>query len=112
MSQETKVCENAKEDSLWTMVRDFYNMKNLPFVIVVWAMGIIIIAGAVWSAIEFFKTEDVRVLVMYAVIFICCVTWMNTIKIFAWMTIHRNGLKRQIRKLEDRVDDLSRTVRG
>ena len=110
MSQEKKVTEDTKEDSIWSMARDFYNMKNLLFIIIVWAMGIIIIAGAIWSAIEFFKTEDIRLMVMYAVIFICFITWMNTIKLFSWMMIHRNGLKREIRRLGDRINELTKTT--
>ncbi|MBN1796810.1 MAG: hypothetical protein JW804_09070 [Sedimentisphaerales bacterium] len=112
MSEETKVTNNFGEDSLWTIIRDFYNWRMLPFIIIIWAFGIIIIAGAIWSGIEFYKSEEVKNQIMFAGIFICCVVLMNQIKIISWQFIHRNGLKRQIKKLHNQIAELSDIVKN
>jgi len=108
MTDKDKACCDTNEYSIWTFAKDFYNMKMLPFILIVWAFGIVCIVGAVWSAIEFFNTEDTRLLIMYAVIFIVFVIWLGMLKTFAWMMIHRNGLRRQISKLEAKIDELSK----
>ncbi len=110
MCNEPNKCGKSNEDSLCAMAKDFYNKKMVSVIVLVWSFGIIIIAGAVWSAIEFFKAEDTKVAILYAVVFLSCVTWMNLMKSFAWMMIHRNGLMRQIRKLQCQVSELSEKV--
>ena len=35
MSEETKVNDTSQDASLWTMMKDFYNVQMLPFIIIV-----------------------------------------------------------------------------
>ena len=60
MNGEQKNYDCSKENSLCSMIGDFYNRKMLSIIILVWTWGIIIIALAVWSAVNFFKAEQTK----------------------------------------------------
>ncbi|OHB82866.1 MAG: hypothetical protein A2Z38_05395 [Planctomycetes bacterium RBG_19FT_COMBO_48_8] len=91
-------CNESKEDSIWSMASDFYS-KMLSVVILVWIWAIIFIAGAVYCGIKFYETDQTKSQIMYAAIFVCCFEGICLMKIFAWQMIHRQGIKREIKKL-------------
>lgn len=102
----------AKEDTVWTMISDFYNRKNLCVIIFFWMLMILFMAALVYSGIKFFKTEQVQSQIMYSTIFISCLLGGSIIKIFAWQMAHRNNIKREIKRLELRIAELAETVKN
>jgi len=92
--------DDSKEDSIWSMVRDFYSRKMLSTTILVWVWAIIFFAGAAYCSIKFFKTNQTKYHIMYAALFVCFVHGIGLMKIFAWEMIHRNSIKREIKKLK------------
>ncbi|MBN2180399.1 MAG: hypothetical protein JW715_00690 [Sedimentisphaerales bacterium] len=103
--------EDSRQDGLMSMVRDFYNRKMLSMVVLVWTFGIVFMAGAIYSGIEYFRTDEIRYQIMYAVIFMICLQWVGSMKIFAWQVIHRNSIKREIKRLELSIAELNRMVK-
>lgn len=114
--QVEKIIEDAYdypgEDTIWSMAKDFYNRKMLPFIIFIWVWAVIFIAGAVYCGIRFFEVERTQYQIMYAAIFVCLVQCMAMIKVFAWQMIHRNNITRKIKRLELRIAELSETVKN
>ena len=100
----------AQEYSLMTMLSDFYSKKMLSVVILIWTMGIIFMAGAIYSAVKFFQTDNTQAHIMYAVIFLTLIQWVGLLKIMAWQIIHRNNIRRELKRLELRVAQLNRTA--
>lgn len=47
---------------------------------------------------------------MFATIFLVCAHWVDLMKIFAWQVIHRNGIKREIKRLELKIAELSQAI--
>ena len=109
MNDEQK---NLKEDTLWSMVRQFYSRKMLSYIILGWVYFIIVLALAVLSGIRFFESEQTKDQIMYAAIFVCCVQLVSLIKIFAWQVIHRSGIKQEMRQLELRIVELNKAVKN
>jgi len=99
--------ESVRENTFRSMLGDFYNRKMLFTATFVWVWGIAVVAGAVFCAIRFLNTSETRDQIMFAAIFICCVQFLALTKIFAWQLIHRNGILREIKRLELRVAELS-----
>ncbi len=93
-------CDESKEDSIWSMARDFYSRKMLSTVVLVWVWAIIFFAGAVYSVVQFFETDQTKFQIMYAAIFICCFHGIALMKIFAWQMLHRHSIKREIKQLK------------
>ena len=104
--------ESLKEDTLWSMVRQFYNRKMLSVIILAWVYFIIVLALAVLSGIRFFESEQTKDQIMYAAIFVCCVQLVSLIKIFAWQVVHRSGIKQEMKRLELRIAELNETVKN
>ncbi|MBN1803704.1 MAG: hypothetical protein JW837_00495 [Sedimentisphaerales bacterium] len=103
--------DDSKEDTICSMLGDFYNRKMLSVVIFVWVWAIVLIAGAFYSGIKFYKyAGDVRFI--YALVFIVCIQGISIIKIFAWQMIHKNSIKREIKRLELRIAELNETVKS
>ncbi len=99
--------DDAKEGTLRSMLGDFYNRKMLSTAIFIWVWGLVVVGGAVFCAIRFFNTAETRYQIMFAAIFVCCVQFLALTKIFAWQLIHRNGILREIKRLELRVAEFS-----
>lgn len=104
--------DETRENSLLAMAREFYNRKMRSIVILVWAFALIFLAGAILCAIMFVKTDQVKSLILYATLFIVCAHWVDLMKIFAWQMIHRNSIKREIKRLELRIAELTETVKA
>ena len=104
--------DESREDSIRGMLRNFYNKKMRSIVILVWSMALLFIAAAVICAVLFFRTDQTKYLILYAVLFIVFSQWINLMKIFAWLMIHRNSLKREIKRLELRIAELTETVKN
>jgi hypothetical protein len=90
----------SKEDSIWSMARDFYGPKMRSTAILVWAWAIIFFAGAAYCTFKFFETDETKYHIMYAALFVCFVDGICLMKVFAWMMIQRLGIKREIKKLK------------
>ncbi len=103
---------DSKEDTLRSMLRGFYTRKMLSSVIIVWVYSIIFVALCVFSGIRFFAAGQIRYQIMYAGIFICSVQFIFILKVFAWQIIHRNSIKREIKRLEIRIAELKQAVEG
>ena len=104
--------DESRENTLRSMLKEFYNRKMLSVVVLVWIGAIIFLAGAVYSGIEFFKTDQIRYQIMFAAIFICCWQVVGQMKSFAWLMIHKNSIKREIKRLELRIAELNETVKN
>ncbi len=104
--------DDSKEDSLCSMLSDFYSRKMLSTAILVWFWGIIFVAGAVYSAVKFFDAEQTRDQIMYAAVFVCLVQFLGLMKVFAWQMIARNSVKREVKRLELRIAELSASLAG
>jgi len=102
----------SKEDTPLSIVRDFYSRKMLSTAILVWVWAIVFFAGAAYSAVQFFKNVETKSQIMYAAIFICCVDGIIFMKIYAFEMVHRHSIKREIKRLELRIAELSETVKN
>lgn len=104
--------DESRENTLRSMLKEFYNRKMSSIVILVWFWAVIFIAGAVYSGIQFFKTDKTQFQIMFAAIFIVCWQIVGQLKSFAWLMIHKNNIKREIKRLELRIAELNETLKN
>ncbi|UCE49096.1 MAG: hypothetical protein JSW47_02930 [Phycisphaerales bacterium] len=102
--------DEPREDTIWSMAGDFYNRRMLSIVVILWAWGLASIAVIIFSGVKFFAVATTRSQIMYAAIFVCGWQLMALVKIFGGQMIHRNGLKREIKRLELRIAALSEAL--
>lgn len=102
--------DSSKEDTIRSMLGDFYNKKMTSLVIFIWIWAIIFMAGVIYSATQFFRTDQTKYQVMYAAIFVSLIQFVAILKVFAWQMIHRNNIKREIKRLELRIVELGQVL--
>ena len=102
--------DKSHEDSLRSMLSDFYSRKMVWIAVLVWGWALLFIGGAVISAIGFFAAEQTKDQIMYAALFICQVQFVAFIKVFAWLMIARNGIRREVKRLELRIAELTKAL--
>ena len=90
-----------------SMIKDFYNRKMLSIVILTWFWFLVILALAIFSGTKYFQSEEPKDLIFYTSLFIIAMQFVVLMKIFAWQFIHRNSIKRDIKKLELRITELT-----
>ena len=102
--------DDSKDCTLRSMIHDFYNRKMLSIIILVWVYALAFLGLMIFSGIKFFEMDQTQTQLMYAVIFITAAQFLCLMKIFAWQMIHRNGIKREIKKLEIGLADLAQAI--
>jgi hypothetical protein len=108
LNQRLKTLDiDSREDTLWSLVGQFYSRQMQSTVIFTWTMGLVILALCAAMAVLFFHAEQIRWQIVYAVLFVVFMEWLSIIKIFAWLMIHRNNIKREIKRLELRIAELA-----
>ena len=113
--QIKKIIEDMQGDSgnegFMTMLGDFYNRKTLTVAIFTWLWGIVFIIGAIYCGIQFFGVENTQDQIMYASLFITFMIFLSIIKVFAYELMSRNNIKREIKRLELRIAELTQIVK-
>jgi hypothetical protein len=104
--------DDSKEDTLLSMVGQLYSRKMFPSFIVHFLYSLPFVAGAVFCAIIFFKTDQTQFQIMYAAIFVCCIQFCIFSKAKYWQMLHKNNISREIKRLELRIAELTETVKS
>jgi len=104
--------DETKEDSLLSMTGQLYSAQMLPSMLVHIVCSLPFIAGAIFCAIKFFKTDQMQLQIMHATIFACCIQFMIFSKNKYWQMLHRHNINREIKRLELRIAELNRTVKN
>ena len=104
--------DDTKEDSLRTMVKAFYSKKMRWVAINIWVWFFIFLAPMVYSATQFFKTDQTKLQIMYAAIFVCCFSAIGFLKVLGWVMLSRHLAGREIKRLELRIVELNEFVKN
>jgi len=102
--------DESKEDSCRAMVRDFFSEKMRWIMFTVYAWFFIFLVPIIISVIQFFKTDQTKFQIMYAAIFVCCTLSIGFLKVLAWVMLQRHSIKREIKRLELCIVELSQKL--
>ncbi len=98
--------DDSKEETLREIAGEFYSRRMLSVAVLTWAWSILFIALAVYGAVQFFKVAESRAQIMYAVLFIIGFDGVGLTKIAFGQVMHRQSIKRDIKRLELRLAEL------
>ena len=101
---------DSKEDSLLSVLRQLYGREMHSSMLVHGGYILFFLGLAVFCGLEFFRTEQIQFQIMYATIFISSMQFVTHRKTVYWQVLHRNSVKREIKRLELRIAQLSETV--
>jgi hypothetical protein len=103
--------DESKEDSLRSWFKDAYSKKMRWVMVCIYIQYIILLALAVFSAVQFFRADLTRYQIMYAAIFILSSHWMGFVSVFGWVMLQRPRIGREIKRLELRIAELTETLK-
>ena len=104
--------EEPREDTYRSMVSEFYSRRMRSTVILVWANFTVFFALGIFWGFMFFQSGEVKYQIMYAALFICFMQWSTLTKPLAWQRLHKNQIKRELKRLEIQVAELTQAVRA
>jgi hypothetical protein len=99
--------DDSREDTVWAMIGQFYSRQMRSTTILLWAFALVFFAISVVFVVLFFYAEQLQWQIAYAALFVVTMEWLSFIKVLAWLMIHRNGIKREIKRLELRIAELA-----
>ena len=102
--------DDAREDSIRSMIGDFYSRKMLSTTVLIWFWAIVFLVAAGYTAMKFFETDEAQNQIMYASIFVCLVQFIGLMTVFAWQLMARNRVQRAIKRLELRIAELAKAL--
>jgi len=103
--------DDAKEESYISWAKFWFKSSQRWAIILVFAHFSFFLALAIVCGILFLISDTTKYQIMYAAFFVCLVLIAYLIKVFAWVMVSRNSLKREIKRLELRIAELNQTVK-
>ena len=99
----------AREDTLRQMIASAFEARTRVYTLIVGIVVVAATAAAVWVAIRFFQTDEVRGMILYATLFNTCMLAIATVRLFLWQLLLRQGVMREIKRLELRLAELAQS---
>lgn len=103
--------EFGGEPSVFEMLLETCRGRNwwLNLLGMFWTL-VFLVAGIV-AAVKFFQTEELRGMLMWAAIFLFCMTTVAMFKMWYWMEMQRNAVTREIKRVELQIARLAERVK-
>lgn len=101
-----KDAEVCKDDTLRGMISIAYSKKMRSLMVLAWIYILAFMALTVWTIVVFSKTDDVKTMILCATGFIMSIMCISIIKLWIWQNIAKISLKREIKRLELKIDSL------
>lgn len=102
--------DNAKENSVYSVVEELYGKKMHSTMILHGSYILLFFVAAAYCAVRFFLTDQTQFQIMYAALFVCSTQFVAHRKTVYWQALHRNSIKREIKRLELRIAELNEAI--
>ncbi len=103
--------DNVSEDLLLAMMKDRYNRKLRTSAILLSLYCAFFYVLGIAGAVMFFQTEQTKYQIMYAAVFVYFMQRAALVKGIGWQWINKHSIAREIKGLEIRIAELSKTVK-
>lgn len=102
----------TREETWLSMVREGHSRKMRFVAISTWVQGLVFSALALFGAIQFFRADDIQMQIMYAVLCIWGAQGLGVVKVIGVDLFVRHSLRRDIKRLELRIAEMSETLKA
>lgn len=104
--------DGSKEDTVFSVIGQLYGRKMRSSFIIHAVYCSLFFALCIFCGVKFFKTDQLQYQIMYAALFVCCIQFVAHMKTVYWQALHRNSVKREIKRLELRIAELNEIVKN
>ena len=102
--------EFGGEQSMLEMVVDSFRGRMRWFMAFAIVVTVAMLVAMVAAAIAFYRAEEIREMILYAMVFGIFGGGISMMKIWYWMELNKNTLTREIKRLELQVARLSSRI--
>jgi hypothetical protein len=99
------------ELSMFQMITDTFRGRHRWLVVLVFVATLTFLALTILSAVQFFKAEEVREMIMWSGSFVFCALAVLANKIWYWMELNKNSVTREVKRVELQVANLAKWMR-
>ncbi len=103
--------DNVSEDLLRAMMKDRYNRRQRTRTILLCVYCAFFYVLGIAGAVMFFQVEQAKYQIMYAAVFVYFMQRAALVKTIGWQWINKHSIEREIKGLEIRIAELSKTVK-
>jgi uncharacterized protein YqhQ len=103
--------DDSREDTYFSWTRSVFKSCHSWVILLVFVHFFFFLALAIVNGVLFFITSQTKYQIMYAALFVVFILIAYLIKIFGWIMAGRNSIKREVKRLEFRIAELSEAVK-
>ncbi len=105
--EEAKFYDNLDEQNIFEMLEGLYRGKNRWVLLVLNFMMFLVLGLLIYCTIQFFKTDLTNELIKWSLAIVLCSLVVSVLKMFVWMQMDKNSIKREIKRIELQISTLS-----
>jgi len=105
--EEAEFYDQLGEQSLLEMSLGVFQGRNKGIYILTMIMSFLLFGGFVYCAIQFFKVDNTREMLIYAAIGFWCMMGVSGIKLWHWMQMNTNSILREMKRQELQITTLT-----
>ena len=106
MNEQGGSVQDGRDESIWRMLGGSFRGPMGWMAVVAWMYSIGFTVIGVLAAVWFFRAETTRDQLLYATVFLTAMMFVSVIKLWYWGMMMRGGLKRDLDRLERKIDQL------
>lgn len=105
--EEAKFYDNLDEQNIFEMLGGLFQGKNKWIILLLNLVMVVVFGILVYSVIQFFNTELTNELIKWSLAIVVCLLVVSMLKMFIWMQMDKNSIKREIKRIELQIYSLS-----
>lgn len=108
--EEARFYDELHEQNVLGKLQTVYRGKLGWLAVVVNLMTLVMFVGFVYSAVRFFGAEATSDLIKWASAGFLCIIAVGMLKLFIWMQMDKNDIKRELKRIELQIAALSSKI--
>lgn len=105
--EEIKFYDKLDEQNVFQMLGGLFKGKNRWIMVLFNIVMLIAFILLIYCVIQFFNTDVTNELIKWSVAGVICILMISMLKIFLWLQMDKNSIKRELKRLELQVSNLS-----
>ncbi|PHS64107.1 MAG: hypothetical protein COB12_08190 [Flavobacterium sp.] len=105
--EEAKFYDNLDEQNVFEMLGGLFQGKNKWIILLFNIVMVLVFGVLIYCVIQFFNTELTNELIKWSLAIVVCLLMVSMLKIFIWMQMDKNSIKREIKRIELQISTLS-----
>ena len=105
--EEVEFYDKLDEQNVFQMLGGLFTGKNKWIMVVMNVAMLLIFILLIFCVIRFFSTDITNELIKWAIAGLICINAISLLKLFAWMQMDKNSIRRELKRLELQISNLA-----